>query len=76
MIKFLFYLFLFYVIFRFVFGGLRFKVFHYHQNQPPPNPNGDHPHEEGKITINPKVQHKKPAGSDKLGEYVDYEEVK
>lgn len=73
MFKFLFYLFLFYVIFRYVFGGFRFKVYHYHQQAPGPEYT---PKEEGKITINPKVDSKKTTGSDKIGEYVDYEEIK
>jgi hypothetical protein len=50
MIKFLFYLFIFYVVYRYVFGGFKVKVFHYHQNTPPP-PTRDHYQEEGKITI-------------------------
>ncbi|MCG9881706.1 MAG: DUF4834 family protein [Bacteroidia bacterium] len=74
MLKFLFYLFIFYVIYRYVFGGFKVKVFHYHQNTPPPQPNSYK--EEGEITINPKVNKKKSATDDKLGEYVDYEEVK
>jgi hypothetical protein len=49
MIKFLFYLFIFYVVYRYVFGGFKVKVFHYHQNTPPP-PTRDHYQEEGKIT--------------------------
>ena len=75
MIKFLFYLFIFYVVYRYVFGGFKVKVFHYHQNTPPP-PTHDHYQEEGKITINPQVKSKESSKDSKLGEYVDYEEVK
>ena len=75
MIKFLFYLFIFYVVYRYVFGGFKVKVFHYHQNTPPP-PTRDDYQEEGKITINPKVKSKEISKDSKLGEYVDYEEVK
>lgn len=73
MFKFLFYLFLFYVIFRYVFGGFRFKVYHYHQQAPRQEPERG---EEGRITINPSVQKEKNSSTDKIGEYVDYEEVK
>ncbi|MDZ4668889.1 MAG: DUF4834 family protein [bacterium] len=77
MIKFLFYLFLFYVVYRYVFGGFKVKVFHYHKNEPQRPKNAQNYQEEGTVTIDPKVtqQAKKPK-SDQLGEYVDYEEVK
>ena len=76
MFKFLLYLFLFYILFRFIFGTLLKGVFkakvininhnHYHQNEKP----------EGKIVIDPKTV-KNPKPDDKnLGEYVEYEEVK
>ena len=76
MFKFLLYLFLFYILFRFIFGNLLKGVFkakvinvnhkHYHQNDRP----------EGKIVIDPKTI-KNPKPDDKnLGEYVEYEEVK
>jgi hypothetical protein len=52
------------------------KVFHYHQNTPPPAPKPERFEEEGNITINPKVSNKRNPKTDKLGEYVDYEEVK
>ena len=75
MFKFLLYVFVFYVIFRYVFGGLfGAKVYnfskhnHYHSN-----PNDD---EEGRITVDPKVQQKQKSKKDQLGEYVDFEEVK
>lgn len=74
MLKFLFYLFIFYVVYRYIFGGFKVKVFHYHQNTPPPRQ--DSYQEEGKITINPKVKSKESSKGSKLGEYVDYEEVK
>jgi hypothetical protein len=76
MLKFLFYLFIFYVVYRYVFGGFKVKVFHYHQNTPPPAPKPERFEEEGNITINPKVSNKRNPKTDKLGEYVDYEEVK
>jgi hypothetical protein len=76
MLKFLFYLFLFYTIFRYVFGGFRINVFHINQ-QAPKQPNPTHRDEdEGTITIDPKVGQKKKEKPDKLGEYVDFEEVK
>jgi hypothetical protein len=76
MLKFLFYLFLFYTIFRYVFGGFRINVFHFNQ-QAPKQPNPTYRDEdEGTITIDPKVGQKKKEKPDKLGEYVDFEEVK
>lgn len=74
MLKFLFYLFIFYIIYRYVFGGFKVKVFHYHQNTPPQQPNSYK--EEGEITIDSKINQKKNSTKDTLGEYVDYEEVK
>jgi hypothetical protein len=76
MFKFLLYLFLFYVIFRFVFGVLfkgiiRAKVIninhhHYHNKE----------EAESKIKVDARTI-KTPKHNDKgLGEYVDYEEVK
>ena len=76
MLKFLFYLFIFYIVYRYVFGGFKVKVFHYHQHKPPTQPNYTSYEEEGSITINPKVNTKKKNTKDNLGEYVDYEEVK
>ncbi len=76
MLKFLLYLFVFYVVFRFIFGKLlggavktkvyRFETHHHYNEQPK---------EEGKVTINPG-ETKKPTGNKNIGEYVDYEEVK
>jgi hypothetical protein len=76
MFKFLFYLFLFYVVFRFIFGVLFKGVIktrivninnhhHYHQQK-----------KEAKVQVDPRTV--KPAAHDDkgLGEYVDYEEVK
>jgi hypothetical protein len=76
MIKFLFYLFLFYVVYRYVFGGFKVKVFHYHQNNPQQPNNASNYKEEGRVTIDPKVPQPKKTKTDNLGEYVDYEEVK
>lgn len=80
MLKFLLYLFLFYVLSRLLFGKLlggstiktkvyRYDTHHHHhynntENQP-----------EGKITINPKINNQKKTNDKNLGEYVDYEEV-
>jgi hypothetical protein len=75
--KFLLYAFLFYVLFRFLFGGL-FKVKVYnninHHHYPPQDKDKGKP--EGTITIDKKVENKRTTGSDKIGEYVDFEEVK
>lgn len=79
MIKFLFYLFLIYIIYRLIFGRvmggtIRTKVFHhnvhhhYHQQQTNGEP-------EGKITVDPKVKQKNNGTTGKIGEYIDYEEV-
>lgn len=79
MVKFLLYLFLFYVLSRLLFGKLmggstiktkvyRFDTHHHHYNQPTNEP-------DGKVTINPKINTQKKTNSKNLGEYVDYEEV-
>ncbi|MCC7534456.1 MAG: hypothetical protein IT246_10985 [Bacteroidia bacterium] len=79
MIKFLLYLFLFYIISRLLFGKFmggnsvktkiyRFDTHHHHykeEKQP-----------DGKITINPNIPKSKSTNDRNLGEYVDYEEVK
>lgn len=79
MIKFLIYLFLFYVAARLIFGKVlggntvrtkvfRFDTHHHHYNSKDPSQN------EGSITVDKNIKTKK--GNDKsLGEYVDYEEV-
>lgn len=76
MFKFLLYLFLFYILFRFIFGTLlkgviKAKVIninhnHYHQHKEP----------EGKIVIDPKTVKETKHDDKNLGEYVEYEEVK
>lgn len=79
--KFLLYLFLFYVVFRLVFGRfmsggsvIKTKVYrydthhHYHYDQQKEN--------EGKVTVNPKINQNKKGNDRNIGEYVDYEEVK
>lgn len=75
MFKFLVYLLLFYVVFKFLFGGI-FKVNMYNFNQfNQQKPNHNEP--EGTITINESVKNAaKKSGNSKIGEYVDYEEVK
>jgi hypothetical protein len=77
MIKFFFYLFLIYVVYRLLFGRLmggsiKAKVFqhnvHHHYNQPKQE-------QEGRITVNPNIKDDKKESSRKIGEYVDYEEI-
>jgi hypothetical protein len=79
MIKFLIYLFIFYILFRLIFGRFtgvktrvyRFDTHHHHYH------NGKNVQQEGKITVNPKVNKTSKGTSEngKIGEYVDYEEV-
>lgn len=79
MFKFLFYLFIFYVVYRYVFGGFKIKVYHYNQTPPQPEQRQqqNHSHNQGSVTIDPKVaQARKKNNNDQLGEYVDFEEVK
>lgn len=79
MLKFLFYLFLFYVVYRYIFGGFKIHVYHHNQNNPNQPNYKQQEQEEGRVTINPKVKNdtKDSKGkTDKLGEYVDFEEVK
>ncbi len=73
--KFLLYLFAFYFIYRFIFGGL-FKVKVYNFNQHNHYKQEDEPQQDGKITIDPKIKTKPKDNDKKLGEYVDFEEVK
>ena len=72
MFKFLIYLFLFYIVSRFVFGSLLSqKVKQSHK----PNHNFNEP--EGDISVKTNTNHKKQKGnSSNMGEYVDYEEIK
>ena len=81
MIKFLIYLFLFYVLFRLLFGKymggtVKTKVFrfdthhHHHYNK------ADQKKPEGNVTINPKINKTQKPTDKNIGEYVDYEEVK
>jgi hypothetical protein len=84
MIKFLIYLFIFYIISRLVFGRVtgtgtgfgtriyRFDTHHHHYHKT------EEKKEEGRITVNPKINKGSKDGnsSDNMGEYVDYEEVK
>lgn len=77
MIKFLLYSFLFYVIFRYLFGGLmKAKTVHYHQTNHYHNNPNERTQEPGKVTVDPKVSKQKQNRDNKLGEYVDFEEVK
>ncbi|MDP1726138.1 MAG: hypothetical protein Q8M15_05100 [Bacteroidota bacterium] len=73
--KFLLYLFAFYFLYRFIFSGLfKVRVYNFNQhNHYKQQPEGQ---EEGKITIDPKVKPKSKDTDKKLGEYVDFEEVK
>lgn len=76
MFKFLLYTFLFYVIFRYVFGNLLgAKTINYNQHNHYHNRPSDN-EEQGRVTVDPKVNPKKKTESEKLGEYVDFEEVK
>jgi hypothetical protein len=79
MIKFLFYLFLIYVVYRLLFGraiggSFKTKVFHYdthhHHYQ------NAQQEQEGRITVDPKIKQEKTEEKGKIGEYVDYEELK
>lgn len=74
MIKFLIYLFLFYVVFRFVFNllfgaFLKTKIYkfetHHHYNKT----------NEPDVKVYPKDE-RKPKQQGNIGEYVDYEEIK
>ena len=78
MIKFLFYLFLIYLVYRLLFGrfiggSIRTKVFHhnvhhhYHQKE--------QQEQEGRVTVDPKINNKQNGTPGKIGEYVDYEEI-
>ncbi len=78
MIKFLFYLFLIYLVYRlllgrFMGGSIRTKVFHhtvhnhYHQKE--------QQEPEGRVTVNPNIKNKQDGKPGKIGEYVDYEEI-
>lgn len=80
MIKFLIYLLLFYVLFRLIFGRFtgssvktrvfRFDTHHHHYHT-------DKKEEEGRITINPKINKPAKGGdSGRIGDYIDYEEIK
>jgi hypothetical protein len=75
MFKFLLYSFLFYFLFRFLFGGiLKIKVYnHVNHHHYPPRDEAKKP--EGTITIDKKVEKSKSSNGNKLGEYVDFEEV-
>lgn len=76
MFKFLLYLFLFYVVFRFVFGrilGVIAKQKVYHHTTHNHYYNGEK--REGSVTVDPRTVKDKKDDKN-LGEYVDYEEVK
>lgn len=83
MIKFLLYLFVFYVIFRLLFGKalggtvktkvFRFNTHHHHYNN---TPNNETHHTTQQTTINPNAKTVNKQNDKHIGEYVDYEEVK
>ncbi len=76
MIKFLLYFIAFYFIFRYIFGGLlKVNVFNFNQHTYDQSENKG-TQEEGKITIDPRVNTTPKKPDNKLGEYVDYEEIK
>ncbi len=77
MFKFLLYFVAFYFIIRYLFGGLfKVKVYNFNQHTHYNQPEEQKSQEEGKITIDPRVQSKPKKHENKLGEYVDFEEVK
>lgn len=77
MIKFLLYFLAFYFIFRYLFGSLfKVKVFNFNQHTHYNQPDEKITQEEGKITIDPRVINAPKKQDNKLGEYVDYEEIK
>jgi hypothetical protein len=80
MIKFLIYLFLFYVAARLIFGKVlggntvrtkvfRFDTHHHHYN------GNNQSQNEGSITVDKNINKTKKGNDKSLGEYVDYEEV-
>lgn len=80
MLKFLFYLFLFYVVYKLIVGRVtggttfktkvfRFDTHHHHYKEADQKP-------EGHVTVNPKIKPTDKKESGKIGEYVDYEEIK
>jgi hypothetical protein len=78
MFKFLIYLFLFYVVFRFVFGrlmGNTIKTKVYHRDVHHHHHYSDGTKKEGTITVDPRTV-QQPKDDKNLGEYVEYEEVK
>lgn len=83
MIKFLIYLFLFYIASRLIFGKLlgggtiktkvyRFDTHHHHYNTGKAQQN----EQQGSITVDKRTIKPKKTNDKNLGEYVDYEEVK
>ncbi len=78
MFKFLLYLFLIYIVVRFLFGRffgstIKVKTFNYHA-QLTRQPVDEKP--EGTVVIETEQAPKKPGSDKNLGEYVDFEEVK
>lgn len=77
MFTFLIYLFLCYIVLRLLFGkingGFKAKVYRFDTRNPYANNDSQ---SEGSITINPKIQTNKKAGTFKGGEYADFEEIK
>lgn len=73
MLKFILYMLLFYVIFRYVFGGLfKVKVYNFNNYQQ----GSPETKEEGTITIKDTGSGKSNSSNNNIGEYVDFEEVK
>jgi len=73
MIKFLIYLLLFYFLFRFLFSVL-FKI-KFHRFHNIGNANNNYK-SDGSITVSESIHNKNKKHTGKIGEYVDYEEVK
>jgi hypothetical protein len=78
MIKFLFYLFLIYFVYRLIFGrimggSIRTRVFHHNVHHHYHQTEKQEP--EGRVTVNPKIKKEQKGHSGRIGEYVDYEEI-
>ena len=79
MFKFLFYLFIIYILYRLVFGrflksSFKTKVFRNTQNRYYYTSKTEQ-ESEGKITVNPKIKQETKGNSPKIGEYIDYEDI-
>jgi hypothetical protein len=55
---------------------MKAKTVHYHQTNHYHNNPNENTQDSGKVTVDPKVSKQKQSRDNKLGEYVDFEEVK